>query len=249
MKKVPIFCIGFALSTLILGSGCTSLPQHAKSDVWKTRVPNIKITGKNIDTKNAKPSGDYKDYQKDFETQYKKLMGTKGIIVQGEPVDLDVSLNYEGGISTLGQYVMCLVTTPLVFLVFNSNAHKVPYIIDYSVKAPSGRSIIHNRLKGRIQGAFRGWSFLRLLSRSQLFDEQGKFFAEEAAILVFNDVAKNWNNKGGTKTADAPETDYRAKARKIMRVEQLLKEAEEIYPEGKELPKLQKRLNFVKQSL
>lgn len=235
---------------LLMGPGCTVLPKHTKSDVWKTRVPNIKIASSNIDIKNAKPSGDYKDYQKDFEAQYKELMATKGIMVQGEPVDLDVSLNYEGGISTFGQYIMCVITTPLIFLVFNSNAHKVPYIIDYSVKEPSGRSIIHNRLKGRVQGAFRGWSFFRLLSRSKLWEEQGQFFAKEAAIVVFNDVAKQWNNEGSSsKSAGAPEPDYRAQARKIMRVEQLLKEAKEIYPEGKEIPKLEKRLDRVKKSL
>lgn len=234
----------------LIASGCTSLPNHTKSDVWKTRCPNIQVNVKNIDTKNAKPAGEYTDYKKDFVGEYQKLMKNKGLTVEGNPVDLDVSLNYVGAISTLGQYLMCLGSTPLFFLFIAGNSHNVPYIIDYSVKDETGRSIIYNRLKGRVRGSFRGWSFFRLLSRSQLYEEQGKFFSEEAAIVVFNDIAKQWNNKGGGgTTAAAPQTDYRARTRKIMRVEQLLKEARNIYPEGKEIPKLQERLDQVKKTL
>lgn len=249
MQKKRISSFILITLAIVISSGCTSLPDHTKSDVWKTRVPNVHVQQKDIETKIVSPTGEYKDYKKDFEAQYKKLMAYKGINVQGEPVDLDVSLNYEGGISSIGQYLMCLASTPLFFLFIAGNSHNVPYTIDYSVKEPSGRSIIHNRIKGRVRGSFRGWSFFRLMSRTKLYEEQGKFFAEEAAIVVFNDIAKTWNNHKGSSGSSGGETDYRAQARKIMRVEQLLKEAEEIYPAGKEIPKLKERLSRVKKSL
>lgn len=249
MKKFNVVLLISFLITQLIGPGCTSLPNHTKSDVWKTRCPNIEVKVDNIDDRNAKEAGGYKGYKKDFVDKYKKLMKDKGIIVEGQPVNLDVSLNYVGEIGTFGQYLMCLASTPLFFLFIAGNSHNVPYIIDYSVKEPTGRSIIHNRIKGRLRGSFRGWSFFRLISRSYLYQEQAEFFAKEAAIIVFNDIAKQWNNKDTDRQSSPPQIDYRARARKIMRVEELLREAKKIYPEGKELPKLQQRLQAVKKSL
>jgi len=236
-----------ALSIILFMSGCTSLPRHTPSDSWKTRFPNIVLTTENIDVKSAKPSGEYKNYQNDFIENFKTLTANDDITIQGEPLPLRVRLKYDGGISTFGQYIMMAVTTPLVFLVFNSNRHSVPYTIDYTLSdSDNNVTVMHNRFKGKINGAFRGWSFMRWFSRSRLFEEQGKFFAKEAAVLVFNDIANTWM-KGDKSVSASSESDFRLRRRKIMRIEQLLREAKKIYPSGVELPPLRKRLEKAKE--
>ena len=249
MKYLKILFILSTVSTLILGSGCTSLPKHTQTDIWKARCPNISVKVEDIDAEKAKPSGEYNAYKEDFEKEFNKFMTSKDIIKEGDPVTLDVRLKYEGGISTFGQYLMGFITTPLIFLTFVSSPHTVPYVIDYSVKDSAGMPILNNRLEGRIRGGFKGWSFLRFISRTTLFKEQGKFFSDEAAIVVFNDISKKWieDASGDTKTTStSPDNDYRLQARKMIRVEQLLKQASIIYPEGKELKQLRERLDRVK---